>query len=199
MLFFSLLFPLQQTLLCSAVEEVSVLSYYIVTSFWDVRWFLHEFDSGKHIIVHWHMKSEVSNHVCGCPCGRLMEQHYPGPHLETFLHTFWHDWSNYTQNTRHDRRSKEVWGVGVRESTQLQLEFWSTSLLQRNSFSPQIMNVGQSCAPFRTIHCLSICGTVSGRVLLPCHISGAGRTWLGPSWGSDYHSWYTIRLTSHSP
>lgn len=98
MLFFSLLFPLQQTLLCSAVEEVSVLSYYIfiVTSFWDVRWFLHDFDSGKHIAVHWHMKSEVSNHVCGCPCGRLMEQHYPGPHLETFLHTFWHDWSNYT-------------------------------------------------------------------------------------------------------
>lgn len=115
MLFFSLLFPLQQTLLCSAVEEVSVLSYYIfiVTSFWDVRWFLHDFDSGKHIAVHWHMKSEVFSHVCGCPCGRLMEQHYPGPHLETFLNTFWHDWSNYTQNTRHGRRSKEVAGCGV--------------------------------------------------------------------------------------
>jgi len=35
MLFFSLLFPLQQTLLCSVVEEVSVLSYYVfnVTQF----------------------------------------------------------------------------------------------------------------------------------------------------------------------
>lgn len=115
MLFFSLLFPLQQTLLCSAVEEVSVLSYYvfIVTSFWDVRWFLHGFDSRKHIVVHWRMESEVSNHVWGCPCGRLMAKHYQGPHLDTFLHTLWRDCSNYTQSTRHDRRGREVSGYGV--------------------------------------------------------------------------------------
>lgn len=75
--------------------------------------FVYGFGSRKHIVVHWRMESEVSNHVWGCPCGRPMAKHYQGPHLDTFLRTLWRDCSNYTQSTRHDRRGREVSGCGV--------------------------------------------------------------------------------------